>query len=157
MKCGDALNTVYGEEDILPLQKRIALAFHIIICGRCAARLETYEEARSLLRNNFFPPSPNFCDAIMGAIYNESQNEEEPVFEAGGFSTRGWIIAGIVMLFSLTTVFFGKEFTSIAMELGSSFLLPLGIIIGIVITGYGALFIGSHLKELSERFRRWIY
>ena len=33
-----------------------------------------------------------------------------------------------------------------------SFLLPVGITIGVVLTTYGALFIGSHLKELSERF-----
>jgi hypothetical protein len=33
-----------------------------------------------------------------------------------------------------------------------SYLLPVGITIGIVLTSYGALFIGSHLKELSERF-----
>jgi hypothetical protein len=34
-----------------------------------------------------------------------------------------------------------------------SFLLPVGITVGIVLTSYGALFIGGHLKELSERFR----
>ena len=153
----NALDTIYGEEDILPLRKRLALAFHIIVCGRCAVRLKTYEEARFLLFEKFLPPSPDFSDAIMDAVYRESHDEGEPVFEAGGFSTRGWVIAGMVMLFSLTTVFFGQDFTSIALEQGSSFLLPLGIIIGIVITGYGALFIGSHLKELSERFRRWIY
>ena len=156
MKCDDALGLIYGE-DVIPLQKRLVMAFHIIVCGRCAARLESYEEARSLLLNDFFPPSPDFSDAIMNAVYCESQDEEEGVFETGGFSTRGWVIAGIILLLSLATVFFGKDFASIASDQGSSFLLPLGIITGIVITGYGALFIGSHLKELSERFRRWIY
>jgi hypothetical protein len=33
-----------------------------------------------------------------------------------------------------------------------SFLLPVGITFGIVLTSYGALFIGSHLEEFSERF-----
>ena len=155
MKCDNALDTMYGKDDVLPLRKRLALAFHIILCGRCAARLETYEEALALLQNSFFPPSPDFSDAIMDVVYRESH--DEPVLETGGFSTRGWVIAGIVMLLSLATVFFGKDFASIALEQGSSFLLPLGITTGVVITGYGALFIGSHLKELSERFRRWIY
>jgi hypothetical protein len=31
-------------------------------------------------------------------------------------------------------------------------MIPIGITIGIMLTGYGALFIGSHLKEFSERF-----
>jgi hypothetical protein len=155
MKCDAALDTVYGIEDTLSFRKRISLAFHIIFCGSCAARLETYEKSRSLLQTGFFPSSPDFSDTIMNRIYQETFEEEvnEPVLETGGFSTRSWVIAGIVMLFSLATVFFGKEFTSIARDQGSSFLLPLGIITGVVITGYGALFIGSHLKEFSQRFK----
>jgi hypothetical protein len=45
------------------------------------------------------------------------------------------------------------DFIKVADTQGSSFLLPVGITIGAVLTGYGALFIGSHLKELSSRFR----
>jgi hypothetical protein len=45
------------------------------------------------------------------------------------------------------------DFINIADTQGSSFLLPVGITIGAVVTGYGAFFIGSHLKELSSRFR----
>ena len=154
MKCSDALDIGYEEDDSLPLGKRLSLALHIIFCGNCAVRLGNYQKARSLLQTSFFPPSPDFSDSIMDRIYRETLDEEaEEYLEAGGFSTRGWIIAGIVLLLSLATAFFGQDFTSIAMDQGSSFLLPLGIITGIVISGYGALFIGSHLKEFSERFK----
>jgi len=148
MKCDDALDTIYGTEDALPLRKRLSLAFHIILCGHCAGRLETYKEARSLLRTGFFPPSPDFSNTIMDFIYRETYDEgaNEPVLETGGFSTRGWVIAGFVLLISLATAFLGQY-------QDSAFLLPLGIITGVVITGYGALFIGSHLKELSNRFK----
>jgi len=148
MKCNDALDTIYETEDAIPLRKRLSLAFHIIFCGHCAGHLENYEGARSLLRSGFFPPSPDFCNMIMESIYHETYDEEanEPVFETGGFSTRGWVIAGLVLLISLVTAFFGQY-------QDSAFLLPLGIITGVVITGYGALFIGSHLKELSSRFK----
>jgi hypothetical protein len=44
------------------------------------------------------------------------------------------------------------DFEKVAHRQGSSFLIPVGITIGVVVTGYGALFIASHLKELSERF-----
>jgi hypothetical protein len=44
------------------------------------------------------------------------------------------------------------DFIHIAQEQGLSFLLPLGITVGVVLTCYGALFIGSHLKELSKHF-----
>ena len=153
MKCVDALDAVYEAEDTIPLKKRQNLAFHIIFCKSCAVHLETYEEARSLLQTGFFPPSPDFSDSIMSRIYQEAFDDEAPYYEAGGFSVKGWVIAGIVLLISLATVFLGQDFISIALEQGSSFLLPLGIITGIVISGYGALFIGSHLKEFSHRFK----
>ena len=155
MKCNDALDTAYETETHFPLGKRLSLAFHIIFCGHCALHLENYEKVRSLLRTDFFPPSPDFSNSIMNSIYHESFEEEtdEQLLEAGGFSVKGWVIAGIVLLLSLATAFFGQDFTSIALDEGSSFLLPLGIITGIVITSYGALFIGSHLKEFSQRFK----
>jgi hypothetical protein len=76
------------------------------------------------------------------------QTEDIP----GGLSTRGWVIAGFIILVSMATAFFGLDFQKLAQETGTSFLLPIGITIGIVLTTYGALFIGSHLQELSERF-----
>jgi hypothetical protein len=44
------------------------------------------------------------------------------------------------------------DFIKIAASEGSSYMLPLGITIGAAVTCYGAVFIGSHLKELSRRF-----
>ena len=152
MKCSDALDSFY-EEDTLRFGRRLGLAFHIIFCKSCAGRLNMYEEARSILHTGFFPPSPDFTNSIMDCIYEDAFEDEIHGHESGGFSVRGWIIAGVVLLMSLATVFLNQDFTGIAMEQGSSFLLPIGIITGIVITGYGALFIGSHLKEFSERFK----
>jgi hypothetical protein len=151
MKCNDALDTVYQDE--LPsLKERFVLALHILFCRRCAGQLKAYEQARMLLRRNFFLPSPDFTEALMKRIYEEEDSAGEVFAIPGGVSTRGWVIAGFIVLISLSTLFFGGEFTSLVLGWGSSFLLPLGITIGIVITSYGALFIGSHLKELSERF-----
>ena len=155
MKCNDALDMVYEAEDTLSFGKRLNLAFHILLCGRCALQAENYEKARSLLQTDFFPASPDFSDSIMNSVYHETLDEtaDEEFSGVGGFSIKGWVIAGIALILSLVTVFFGQDFTSIAMNEGSRFLLPLGILIGVVITIYGALFIGSHLKELSERFK----
>jgi hypothetical protein len=160
VNCNDALNAVYEAESVLPLGKRINLAFHIIFCGQCAIHMENLEKARFLLRTGFFPSSPDFSDAIMNSIYQESDYEsiqestiDDQLLETGGFSVKGWVIAGVVLLLSLGTIFFANDFTSIAVDQGSSYLLPLGIIIGVMVTGYGALFIGSHLKEFSQRFK----
>ena len=155
MKCNDILDMAYEADAPLSLGKRLMLAFHIIFCGHCAAHLRNYEKARSLLMHDFFPRSPDFSDSIMNGIYQESFDEvsDEQLLGAGGFSIKGWVIAGIVLLLSLATVFFSQDYANITLDDRASYLLAMGIITGIVITGYGALFIGSHLKELSERFK----
>jgi len=152
MKCGNALDALY-EEDAIPLGKRLSLAFHVIFCRYCADHLEKYEIVRRELKTGFFPASPDYCDSIMDRIYEQAFDDSVQNCETGGFSIKSWAIAGVLLLVSLITIFFSQDFINIARDEGSSYLIPLGIIIGIVITGYGALFVGSHLKELSERFK----
>ena len=156
MRCSKILDAVYeysGGEP-MPLLLQIQVGLHTIICPNCAQEIERFEVCRDILREDFLPPSPGLEDSIMTIIAKEKeQPEAEEVFATpGGLSTRGWIIAGLIILISLSTVFFGMDFNRIALEAGMSFLLPVGITIGIVLTSYGAFFIGSHLKELSERF-----
>jgi hypothetical protein len=153
MKCHTAIDTIYETEEALPFKTRAALALHILFCGGCAAQMNRYRQARRLLQTEFFPPAPDFSDQIMERIYTEENPVEETFDIPGGVSTRGWVIVGLVVLLSFSTLFFGRDFARVAIDQGASFLLPLGITIGIVITSYGALFIGSHLKELSERFK----
>ena len=152
MSCAKILDIVYehsGGE--MPLIRQIQVALHTLFCPNCAQEIERYEVCRDILREDFFPASPGLENPIMAMITEESQQEENFAVPAG-LSTRGWVIAGLVIMVSLLTVFFGMEFSEAAVNAGSSFMLPLGIIIGIVLTSYGALFIGSHLKELSQRF-----
>ena len=88
----------------------------------------------------------------MAKVAAEEIEAEETYAVPGGISTRAWVISGFIIFISLATAFFSFDFQNIASETGISFLLPVGIIVGIILTTYGALFIGSHLKELSERF-----
>jgi hypothetical protein len=137
--------------DKLPPMIRLKLALHLLVCGRCSTEIRRYEAARDLLKIGFFPPVPEFEGIIMEKIYRE---EGEALTEtAGGISFRSWVITGLIVVFSLSTSFLGIGFGKIAAREGSSFLLPLGLTIGTIVSAYGALFIGSHLKELSERFR----
>jgi hypothetical protein len=133
-------------------QARIAL--HTLWCPDCAQEIERYKISRDILREDFFPPSPGLEDAIMAriAVLEERSEAEETPALPGGLSTRGWVIAGLIIFACMATAFFGLDFQKLAHETGISFLLPVGITFGGVLTTYGALFIGSHLKELSERF-----
>ena len=164
MNCSKILDMVYEYSDndlhteglrtsgSMPLLNQIQIWLHTLVCPDCAQKIECFEVSKNILREDFFPPSPDLEDSIMALITAEEERSEEIHAIPGGLSTRGWVIAGLVMLVSLVTVFFGFDFQKLALETGMSFLLPVGITIGIVLTSYGALFIGSHLKELSERF-----
>jgi len=161
MNCSKILDMVYeysgsehGTEESMPLINQLQVWLHTLICPNCMQEIERFEVSKAIMREDFFPSSPFLEDSIMAMVEAEEQEyETEEVFASpGGLSTRGWVIAGVVILISFATAFFGLDFQNIADASGMSFLLPVGITIGIVLTTYGALFIGSHLKELTERF-----
>jgi hypothetical protein len=146
-----------GDEPLsLFLQVRVFL--HLLFCRDCAEKAKNFEALRELMKTDFFPPSPELEETIMAKL-PEGEDEDAAEFPAlvpgvpGGVSTLGWVVIGFFILISLATSFFGSGFVKVADAEGSSFLLPVGLTIGAVLTGYGVLFIGSHLKELSTRFR----
>ncbi|MCL2196373.1 MAG: peptidoglycan-binding protein [Treponema sp.] len=154
MTCSKILDMIY-EDGPIPLLNQLQIWAHTFFCSDCAEKINRYESAKEILQEDFFPKSPDFENSIMAriAIEEEQKAVENPAYAApGGLSTRGWVIAGFVILVSLVTAYFGFDFRSLANELGASFVLPVGITVGIVVTSYGAFFIGSHLKELTERF-----
>jgi len=159
MNCSKILDMVYhysdndGTEDTIPLLSRIQICLHTFLCLNCARKIERYETTMRIMSRDFFPPSPGLEDPIMSRIASEEElSESTPYAIPGGLSIRGWIIAGLIIVVSLGTSFFGLDFQKIADVTGISFLLPFGITAGIVLTSYCAFFIGSHIKELTERF-----
>jgi hypothetical protein len=158
MTCGEAMNKVYealGERE-LPFPLRIRLTVHLYRCGRCA---EEYRKLKTLTQtlagNEFFPAAPSGnSDNIMEKIERLEETKSSTERSVVPLSLRGWVIIGLIMLISLSSLVFGMDFMNIVSTQGRSFLLPVSLTIGCVVTGYGALFIGSHLKELSDRFLR---
>ena len=151
MECSKILDMVY-EDDSMPLLNQVQVWAHTFFCSACAQKIKIYEAARLIMKNDFFQPAESLENSIMTKVFAEEEQAKEAFATPGGISTRGWVIAGIIILVSFASAFFGLDFQNLASEWGMSFMLPMGITIGIVLTTYGALFIGSHLKELSERF-----
>ncbi|MDR1301783.1 MAG: peptidoglycan-binding protein [Treponema sp.] len=152
-KMMDKVYEALGERP-LPLRYRLYLRVHRLYCRPCDEALRKLEAVQELLETDFFPETPELEDAIMERIYGETP--DIPDFDtdsAAGISFRGWVISGLIMLVTLPMSFFGMDAVKVSTSSGSSFLLPLGLTIGGIVTSYGALFIGSHLKELSHRFR----
>jgi len=154
MNCTKIMNMIY-EDEPMSFSGQIQMGIHTFFCSACAHEIENYQAARTIMKDDFFRSSPNIEDTIMAKLQFEQTEEEQGEYSyanPGGISTRGWVIAGFVLMISLVTAFFGFDFKNLVSEYGMSFILPMGITIGIALTIYCALFIGSHLKELSERF-----
>jgi len=152
MDCQTVMDTVYESEDgSLPILTQLRMGLHFLCCPGCAGELKNFRQIGEIMKADFLPPSPDFGDILMERLYDEGVIEEQADAPAG-FSFRSWVIIGFFMLLSLSSVFFGINFVQIANAEGLSFLLPVGITVGVVLSCYGAFFIGSHLKELSSRF-----
>jgi hypothetical protein len=163
MTCIEVMDALYeaGGEEALPIVLRVRIMVHLFFCGRCAEAARKLALARHIMTEDFFPPSPAFEDRVMANVYAECDEAEcgvsvpapVPATAPQGVSLRGWVITGFIIVISLATSFFGVGFTKIVSSTqGQSFLLPVGLTIGCIVTGYGAIFIGSHLKEMSDRF-----
>ena len=156
--CRNVMDIVYDEEEDIPVFLQIQLNLHILFCETCTVQVKTLQKFKEVVQNDFFPPSPQVEDLIMEKLYMEADygdllsSSREIIAEPAGFSIKSWIIIGLIVLLSLTAPVLGLNFSQIAASEGSSFLLPIGLTIGLIVTCYGAIFIGSHLKELSDRF-----
>jgi hypothetical protein len=138
-----------GEE--LSFLQRIQIDVHLLFCARCAEELRRYKLGRELLSQTALFTAPDLCGPLMDRILEEeaacAYEEEEAM------PLRRWIISGCIIVASLVSAFFGFEFLDLSSADVSSLVIPMSITIGLFISAYSALFIGSHLKELSERFR----
>ena len=158
MDCNAIKDIVYESEndESLSFFTQLRIDLHLLFCPACTAEIEKLRQLGDIMQSDFFPYTPDFSEPVMKRLYEEFEEDikmEEKTEVSAGFSFRSWVIIGFFMLLALPSAFFGTNFIEISGSEGSSFLLPLGITVGVVLTCYGALFIGSHLKELSSRFR----
>ncbi|MDR2181940.1 MAG: hypothetical protein LBN92_04585, partial [Treponema sp.] len=88
MKCEEFGDLLY-EHDEPGIGERFFMAFHLLLCGRCASRARRYEQARALLAESFFPPCPDFSGVLMDRLEDEAFYEGEEAFEIpGSVSTK---------------------------------------------------------------------
>jgi len=139
------------KDELFPFLTRVRIELHLLFCPECTRELRRLQCLEEIMKTDFTPHCPDFEKPVMEYLHEEADPEEK-IDAPAGFSFRGWVLIGFFVLLSLSSSFFGISFGVIANEEGLSFLLPVGITIGIVLTCYGALFIASHLKELSTRF-----
>jgi hypothetical protein len=142
-------------EASVPFFDHFGARLHSLRCGRCRGERRRMEEALDLMRTGFLPAAPDLSHAVMEAVQMEAsraaaQEMDENVEEI--MPLRNWVLAGLCLFASLAVTPLGEAFGWLMRTFGSGLILPIALTLGAVITAFCALFIGSRLDELSERF-----
>jgi hypothetical protein len=149
------IRTIYEDED-LTFFTRLGIALHLLGCGKCAREVVRYEQARDIMRTEFFGDAPiGVAEAVMARIVgNEAVQLRGYAADLPPevVSIRNWIASGVILIAALVTSFFGLDFGALTKETGIGFPIPLAIVIGVAITAYIAMFIVNHLQELTKKF-----
>jgi len=119
------------------------MARHLRGCERCERQVELVEASLVELREGGEEPAGSILEErIMAAVRLTPTPQRD-------FSVRDWIIAGAVIAASMILIPLGDYFVRFNEAFGASYALPLSLVLGVAITAYAALFVGSHMDELQ--------
>ncbi|MDR2802912.1 MAG: peptidoglycan-binding protein [Treponema sp.] len=149
MNCDKVLDILYYSEHI-SLLKRVLINFHVWHCAKCAVHQRVLQTAGEQMKEDFFPPARGIAEQVMTFIHAGETFDDIPEHESVSF--RAWVVTGIALLVSLSSAYLGIDYLTPVNTRAVNFMLSLGITVGGIITAFGAIFIGCHIKELSEWF-----
>jgi len=130
-----------------------ALRRHLDSCPSCRATVERMRAALQAPASDAYGVSPaeaSVEDRVMAVVRLMPQPQREL------FSVRDWIIAGSVIVLSMALIPVGSDFGGFIAVVGASYALPLALVLGLGITIYSTLFIGTHIDEVMDFVRRRI-
>lgn len=117
-----------------------ALALHLARCPRCAARVDLRRRALELYR---LPGTgPDIASRVLAALPFLPRPHRS-------VSLRDWILAGLALSASVILVPAQRVFSLVIEEYGNRWMLPFVLVFGLAVSVFGALFIGTHMDELS--------
>jgi len=125
---------------------------HKATCAECKAAAKSMDHAIAAYREPYTFPLGRIDPLLLDErIMNAVRLLPRPRHLV---STRDWVTAGVVIALSTVLVPLGDGFAFIKEFFGARYTLPLALVLGLSITAYGAMFIGTHIEELSLLLRR---
>jgi predicted anti-sigma-YlaC factor YlaD len=137
----DALDV--GEEPDLRMK------FHLATCGEC--RLSAPRVAAAIEAYRTEAPADEAGELADERIMTAVRLLPKPKRE---LRARDWAISGLVIVASMMIIPFDQNSSVIKDFFGASYALPLFLVLGIALAGFGAVFIGTHMDELEPFVRR---
>lgn len=132
------------------------LRIHAALCPSCAEKINRMEEALECYRSEPDFPGREAAEAasmglesrVMASISLLPRPKRE-------LRARDWLISGAVIVLSMAMIPFDVNFSHVKEFFGASFALPLSLVLGSVLTLFGAVFIATHIEELEPMIRRY--
>ncbi len=151
MTCREALRELLAlDSDQKPRQE---LAAHLARCERCRREEAKLRFAMMALR----PPERRRTDdeltsRIMTAIRAEPSphgvaEPHEPM------PLRNWLVAGVLIFGGILGLHYSESFEWLRLAFGEAIDLAMGLILGVFLTTYLCLLVGSNLKRVQRLFR----
>ncbi len=117
---------------------------HAEECPSCAAEAASVRAALSLLRLPELACSADLAPRLSALL---------PFLPAPRriVSMRDWLAAGLLILAGMVILPLLSSFGILGSQYGTRFTLPLSLVLGLVVSTYGTVFIISHLEDFSRR------
>ncbi len=143
MKCEKAIELFIDRERASSLSP--GLRIHLIFCPSCRKEITRLRAAfNRLIDSPFYRMEGSRADNIMRVIKTSRVSREHTV------SSKQWIFAGFVILFSIFLIPFNDSIIWLRSRFGIDFELPFVLIMGLAVTIYSVLFTLTHMDEIKE-------
>jgi hypothetical protein len=131
-----------------------AVTWHILFCKKCRTEIFALRDKFKELKNGAAYTVP--VDLTESIMYKINLLEVQYEHNVSNFK---WILVGTVIFSSLMLFTFSDSFMSLKPFFGRVLEVPISIVMGVGITIYASLFIGSHLEYLKQvnYIKRFLY
>lgn len=143
MKCEQVISKVYYLEKVDHIPWSIKI--HLWSCPSCAKKVQKLQRLFSeLQRDAPFKVHEDMAPVVMRIIRNKSNVSQRKL------SPWFWILAGVFIISGSFSVSFSHYLQWLNANLDGSLEIPLNIVLGLVISSYIIVFIGSHIDEIKN-------
>ncbi len=145
MKCEKVMDRYFqlDVDDGVPMSIRI----HMLMCPGCRKEVQFIEKQLVSLEGDFpYIMEHDAADTVMQLVRMSSVQYRKEV------SSFNWILSGFIIFSGILLLPFNKSLSWLNDYYGGQLLFPLHVVMGILISIYAVLYVGTHLEELKASF-----
>ncbi len=148
MDCRDVMEYVFklDNDEALPA----AVAQHLSTCESCRTHAEQLGEVLTGIQREWaVREDPDLTERIMSLVAREASGvaHDQPT------RLRSWIIVGALILVGVTGLRFSEVMTMLRQSVGPIIDVAMSVILGIFLTGYICMLVGSNMGRVLRIFR----